>query len=121
MIAALGVNRPEDADIRCKTYPAVVVTRGEMEVRNAPVERRGRINRKMYDSIELFIRTNGTKGALIGQCTSRCELTGYDCHRKSPCMDLLHCSRTLFSLARLFFFIEGIGAEHRRSFAWEET
>jgi len=79
MVAALGVNRSEDADIRCKTYHSVVVTRGEVEVRNAPVEWRGRINRKMCDPIELFIRTNSSKGAPIGQGTPRCELTGYDC------------------------------------------
>src|SRR5262249_32986430 len=115
MIAVLGVNRPEDADICCKTYQAVVVTRGEVEVRNAPVERRGRINRKMCDSIELFIRTNGTKGAPIGQCTPRGELTGYDCHRKSPCMDLPHCSRTLCSPARLSSLLDGIDAERWRS------
>src|SRR5262249_25022666 len=114
IIAALRVNRPKDADIRCKTYQAVVVTRGEAEVRNAPVERGGRINRKMCDSIELFIRTNGTKSAPTSQCTSRCELTGYDCHRKSPWMDLLHYSRTLFSPARLSSLLDGIDAKRPR-------
>jgi len=96
MIAVLGVNRREDADIRSETHEAVVVTRGEVEVRNTPVERRGRVYRKMRCTIELFIRTNGTKGTPIGQCTPRCELTGYDCHRKSPFMGLPHCSRMLF-------------------------
>src|SRR5215831_5823040 len=115
MIAALGVNRPEDAYIRCKTYQAVVVTRSKVEVRNVPVARRGWINRKMCDSIELFIRTNGTKGTPIGQCTPRCKLTGYDCHRKSPCMDLPHCSRTLFSPARLSSLLDGIDAERQGS------
>jgi hypothetical protein len=78
MIAALGVDRSEDADIRGKTYQAVVTTRGEVEVCNIPVARRAWINRKMGGSIELFIRTNGAKGTPIGQCTPRCDFIGYD-------------------------------------------
>jgi hypothetical protein len=78
MIAALGIKRCENPDVRCKTYQAVVVARGEGEIRNPLVERGGRVDRKMCRPIELFVGANGAKVAPIGQCTPRGELTGYD-------------------------------------------
>ena len=66
MIATLGVNRPEDANIRGETHQAVVVTRGKVEVRDRLVEGMGRVHPKMRRSIELFIWTNGTKCAPTG-------------------------------------------------------
>jgi hypothetical protein len=76
MIAPLGIHRREDAHIRGETHQAVGVTRGQVEVRDAPVEDMGRVHRKMHGAIELFIGTDGTKSASIGEDMPRGDLTG---------------------------------------------
>jgi hypothetical protein len=66
MIAALGVNRAENADICCKTHQTIVVTRREVDIGDTLVERRRWVHRKLRRPIDLFVWTHSAKGAPIG-------------------------------------------------------
>jgi len=67
MIAALGIDRREEAHIRGEVHQAVVIARGKVKVRDTLVAGMGRIHRKMRRAIELFIRTHSTKGTPVGE------------------------------------------------------
>ena len=67
MIAALGIDRSEEAHIHGEMHQAVVIARGEVEVGDTPVAGMGRIHCKMRRAIQLLIRTHGTKGTPGGE------------------------------------------------------
>jgi hypothetical protein len=67
MIAAVGIDRGEEAPIRGAMHQAVGIARGEVEVRDTLVAGMGRIHRKMRRAIQLLIRTHGTTGTPVGE------------------------------------------------------
>jgi hypothetical protein len=67
MIATLGIDRPEEAHIRGEMHHAVVIARGEVEVRDTLIAGMARIHRKMRRALQLLIRTYGTKGTPVGE------------------------------------------------------
>ncbi len=82
MIAALGIDRREEAHIRGEMHQAVVIARGEVQVGDIPVARMGRIHRKMRRAIQLFIGTDRTKGTPVGEDLPRRYLKGHKGHAK---------------------------------------
>ena len=80
MIAAVGLDRGEEAHIRGEMHQAVVIARGEVEVGDTPVAGMGRIRRKMRCAIQLLIGTDRTKGMPVGENLPRRYLKGHEGH-----------------------------------------
>jgi len=82
MIAAVGIDRGEEAPSRGAMHQAVGIARGEVEVRDTLVAGMGRIHRKMRRAIQLLIRTHGTTGTPVGEGLPMRNLKGNYGHGK---------------------------------------